>query len=174
MIRIGIDLGGTKIEALALDEQGVELLRKRVKTPQGDYQAILRMIAELVSESEKQLEAQASIGIGTPGAISPATGLLQNSNSVCLNGKPLLKDLQQLLQRPIRIANDADCFALSEASDGVAAAAATVFGVIIGTGVGAGIVRHGCLLSGVNAICGEWGHNALPWPRDDERPGPEC
>ena len=174
MIQIGIDLGGTKIEALALDDRGVELLRKRVKTPQGDYQAILRVIAELVLGSEAQLDTQARVGVGTPGAISPATGLLKNSNSVCLNGKPLLKDLQQTLERPVRIANDADCFALSEATDGVAAAATTVFGVIIGTGVGAGIVSQGCLLSGVNAICGEWGHNPLPWPCDDERPGPDC
>jgi fructokinase len=174
MIRIGIDLGGTKIEAIALDDLGVELLRKRVDTPQGDYRAIIRVIAELVFTLEKRLNRRASVGIGTPGAISRVTGLLKNSNSVCLNGRPLLIDLQHALNRPLRIANDADCFALSEASDGAAAGASTVFGVIVGTGVGAGIVNHGSLLSGVNAICGEWGHNPLPWPLDEERPGPEC
>lgn len=174
MMRIGIDLGGTKIEAIALDEQGVELLRKRVDTPKGDYRAIVRVTAELVFAVEKQLNGRATVGIGTPGAISRTTGVLKNSNSVCLNGRPLLNDLQHALQRPVRIANDADCFALSESSDGAAAGAATVFGVIVGTGVGAGIVTHGSLLSGVNAICGEWGHNPLPWPRDEERPGPDC
>lgn len=174
MMRIGIDLGGTKIEAIALDDQGVELLRKRVDTPKGDYRAIVRVTAELVFAVEKQLNGRATVGIGTPGAISRTTGVLKNSNSVCLNGRPLLNDLQHALQRPVRIANDADCFALSESSDGAAAGAATVFGVIVGTGVGAGIVTHGSLLSGVNAICGEWGHNPLPWPRDEERPGPDC
>jgi predicted NBD/HSP70 family sugar kinase len=174
MIRIGIDLGGSKIEAIALDGQGVELLRRRVDTPQGDYPAIIEAIAELVFAVEKQLGRRASVGVGTPGAISRVTGLLKNSNSVCLNGKPLLNDLQHTLGRPIRIANDADCFALSEASDGAAAGAATVFGVIVGTGTGAGIVIQGSLLAGVNAICGEWGHNPLPWPGDDERPGPDC
>ena len=161
MIRIGIDLGGTKIEAIALDDLGVELLRKRVDTPQGDYRAIIRVIAELVFTLEKRLNRRASVGIGTPGAISRVTGLLKNSNSVCLNGRPLLIDLQHALNRPLRIANDADCFALSEASDGAAAGASTVFGVIVGTGVGAGIVNHGSLLSGVNAICGEWGHKPV-------------
>jgi fructokinase len=174
MIRIGIDLGGTKIEVVALDARGAELLRRRVDTPQGDYSAILRAIAELVFATEKQLKAAASVGVATPGAISRMTGLLKNSNSVCLNAKPLLGDLQELLRRPIRVANDADCFALSEASDGAAAGAASVFGVIIGTGTGGGIVVQGSLLSGLNAICGEWGHNPLPWPRDDERPGPSC
>jgi len=174
MTRIGIDLGGTKIEAIALDGQGVELLRRRFDTPQGDYPAIVRVIAELVSAVEKQLNRRINVGIGTPNTISPATGLLKNSNSVCMNGKPLLDDLQHALQRPIRLANDADCFTLSEASNGAAAGVATVFGVIVGTGTGAGIVSQGRLLSGVNAICGEWGHNPLPWPRDEERPGPDC
>jgi predicted NBD/HSP70 family sugar kinase len=174
MIRIGIDLGGTKIEVVALDARGVELLRRRVDTPQGDYPAVLRAIAKLVFAAEEQLNVRASVGVATPGAISRMTGLLKNSNSVCLNGKPLLGDLQDLLRRPLRVANDADCFALSEASDGAAAGAACVFGVIVGTGTGGGIVVHGSLLSGVNAICGEWGHNPLPWPRDDERPGPSC
>jgi len=150
------------------------LLRRRVATPQDDYQGTIRAITDLVVAAEKELAAQASVGIGTPGAISRATGLLKNSNSVCLNGKPLLDDLQAALQRPLRIANDADCFTLSEASDGVAAGMDSVFGVIAGTGIGGGIVSHGRLLSGINAIAGEWGHNPLPWPRDDERPGPDC
>ena len=173
-LRIGIDLGGTKIEIVVLDAKGVELLRRRVATPQDDYQGTIRAITDLVVAAEKELAVQASVGIGTPGAISRATGLLKNSNSVCLNGKPLLHDLQAALQRPLRIANDADCFALSEASDGVAAEMDSVFGVIAGTGIGGGIVSHGRLLSGVNAIAGEWGHNPLPWPCDNERPGPDC
>ena len=173
-LRIGVDLGGSKIELVVLDAAGRELLRRRVATPQGDYQATLECVAGLVSAAEHELGACASLGIGTPGAISRATGLLKNSNSVCLNGKPLLQDLQALLQRPLRVANDADCFALSEASDGAAAGADTVFGVIVGTGTGGGIVCQGRLLSGVNSIAGEWGHNPLPWPRDTERPGPGC
>ncbi|HFD80089.1 MAG TPA: ROK family protein [Gammaproteobacteria bacterium] len=173
-MRIGVDLGGTKIEALALDERGRERLRRRVATPQGDYRATLRAIAELVTTAEQALGCRASVGVGTPGAISPATGLLKNSNSTCLNGKPLRADLEALLQRPVRIANDADCFALSEATDGAAAGADTVFGVIVGTGTGGGIVCHGRLLAGINAIAGEWGHNPLPWPLDSERPGPAC
>ena len=172
--RIGIDLGGTKIEIVVLDTSGNELLRRRVATPQDDYQGIIRTITDLVAAAEKELAVQASVGIGTPGAISRATGLLKNSNSVCLNGQPLLDDLQAALQRPLRIANDADCFTLSEASDGVAAGMDSVFGVIAGTGTGGGITSHGRLLSGINAIAGEWGHNPLPWPRDDERPGPDC
>ncbi len=173
-VRIGIDLGGTKIEIIALDHNGTECLRQRTPTPQGDYPAILAMIAELVKHAEQTLACSASVGIGTPGAISPASGLLKNSNSICLNGKPLLEDLQKALQRPLRIANDADCFALSEASDGAATGAGTVFGVIVGTGTGGGIVVNGKLLSGINAIAGEWGHNPLPWPTDEERPGPDC
>jgi predicted NBD/HSP70 family sugar kinase len=173
-IRIGIDLGGTKIEAVALNTEGDELLRRRVATPQDDYNATLQTIAQLVTAAERQLAGRATVGIGTPGAISPASGLMKNSNSVCLNGQPLLEDLQLLLQRPVRIANDADCFALSEAMDGVAAGADVVFGVIVGTGTGAGIVCHGRLLSGPNAITGEWGHNPLPWPDDAERPGHAC
>ena len=173
-VRIGIDLGGTKIEIIALDHTGAECLRRRMPTPQGDYPAILAMIAELVKHAEQTLACSASVGIGTPGAISPASGLLKNSNSICLNGKPLLEDLQKALQRPLRIANDADCFALSEASDGAATGAGTVFGVIVGTGTGGGIVVNGKLLSGINAIAGEWGHNPLPWPTDEERPGPDC
>ncbi len=173
-MRIGIDLGGTKIEIIALDSHGVECLRRRVSTPEGDYAAILKTVIGLVRHAEQELACRASVGIGAPGAVSPATGLLKNSNSTCLNGKPLLKDLQQALQRPLRIANDADCFALSEASDGAAADAGNMFGVIVGTGTGGGIVVDGKLLSGINAIAGEWGHNPLPWPTDEERPGPDC
>ena len=173
-LRIGIDLGGTKIEIIVLDAQGVELLRRRVETPRNDYQGTVRAIVDLVLAVEQELAAPASVGIGTPGAISRATGLLKNANSVCLNGKPLLDDLQAALQRPLRIANDADCFTLSEANDGAATGMDSVFGVIAGTGTGGGIVIHGRLLSGINAIAGEWGHNSLPWPRNDERPGPDC
>jgi len=173
-LRVGIDLGGTKIEIVALDASGVELMHRRVATPQEDYQGIIRAISDLVVAAEKELAAPVSVGIGTPGAISRATGLLKNSNSVCLNGKPLLDDLQAALQRPLRIANDADCFTLSEASDGAAAGMDSVFGVIAGTGTGGGIVSHGRLLAGINGVTGEWGHNPLPWPRDDERPGPDC
>jgi fructokinase len=174
MPRIGIDLGGTKIELIALDDAGQEILRRRIPTPQGDYPATLAAIAALVAWAEKALHAQARIGIGTPGAISPATGHMKNANSVCLNGQPLKEDLQRLLKRDIRLSNDANCFALSEATDGAAAGANVVFGVILGTGVGGGIVVHGHVLDGPNAIAGEWGHNPLPWPRIDELPGPAC
>jgi len=174
MIRIGIDLGGTKIEGIALSEAGEELFRHRIATPQGDYQGTLQSIADLIDLIEVGVGEKGSIGICTPGALSPATGLLRNSNSVCMNGKPVLTDLQELLQRKIRIANDANCFALSEATDGAASDAAVVFGVIIGTGTGAGVVIDKKVLVGPNAIAGEWGHNPLPWPKDDELPGPEC
>lgn len=173
-MRIGIDLGGTKIEAIALDTHGTEIIRRRVATPAGQYEATLESIHGLVLGIEQELGEKASLGFATPGAISPATGLLKNSNSTCLNGKPLLQDLQQMFSRSVRIANDADCFALSEAVDGAAAGAVSVFGVILGTGTGGGIVAHGQLLSGPNAIAGEWGHNPLPWPGDDERPGAPC
>lgn len=174
MIRIGIDLGGTKIEGIALDEAGNELLRHRVATPEGNYAASLQAIVDLVLYIENKTAAADSIGIGTPGAISPATGLLRNSNSVCLNGQPLQADLQKLLKRDISLANDANCFALSEATDGAAQGAAVVFGVIIGTGTGAGVVVNGQVLNGANAIAGEWGHNPLPWPENNESPGPDC
>jgi fructokinase len=174
MVKLGIDLGGTKIEIIAFDERGHELLRRRISTPQGNYAATLQAIAALVNDVETDLAAQGSIGIGTPGAISRATGLLKNSNSICLNGQPVLYDLETLLGRDIKIANDANCFALSEATDGAAAGAAVVFGVIIGTGTGAGIVVNGHVLTGPNAIAGEWGHNPLPWPLADELPGPDC
>ena len=173
-MRIGIDLGGTKIEAIALDGAGNELFRQRVATPVGDYQQVLTAIVELIKRVEQETAQQGSIGIGTPGAISPASGLLRNSNSTCLNHQPVKQDLQKLLQREIRIANDANCFALSEATDGAAQDAAIVFGVIVGTGTGAGVVVNGKVLTGPNAIAGEWGHNPLPWPVDEERPGPDC
>ena len=173
-MRFGIDLGGTKIELIALDADGTEIWRRREATPQGDYRGTLETIRQLVVQAERELGETSSVGIGTPGAISRATGRLKNSNSVCLNGQPLLEDLEQKLERPVRIANDADCFALSEASDGAAAGLPVVFGVILGTGVGGGIVVNGRLLQGPNGIAGEWGHNPLPWPQVDEFPGPEC
>lgn len=172
--RIGIDLGGTKTEALAIDESGVERLRRRVPTIAGDYEATVATIRDLVIAMEAELAGPATVGVGIPGTISPTTGLVKNANSTWLIGRPLDRDLAAALQRPIRTANDADCFALSEASDGAAAGAPVVFGVILGTGVGGGIVVNGRLLGGPNAIAGEWGHNPLPWPADDERPGPAC
>lgn len=174
MIRIGIDLGGTKTEIAAFDADGAQLLRKREHTPSNDYAATQALIARLVADTVETLNEPCSIGIGTPGAPSPTTGLMRNSNSTCLNNQPLKQDLEKLLGREVRIANDADCFALSEAHDGSAAGAKSVFGVIIGTGVGGGIVINGHILTGPNAITGEWGHNSLPWPSDGERPGPLC
>jgi fructokinase len=173
-MRLGIDLGGTKIEIIALDNDGRELLRRRVPTPQGNYYETLQAIAQLVCAAEAELGQQGSVGIGTPGTLSRATGCLKNSNSVVLNGQPVLQDLEALLQRKIRISNDANCFALSEATDGAAAGAEVVFGVILGTGVGAGIVVNGRVLTGPNGIAGEWGHNPLPWPEPHELPGPGC
>ncbi len=173
-MRIGVDLGGTKIEIVALDPAGRELLRRRVPTPRGGYEAIVVALVELVKGAEAELGATATVGIGTPGAVSPATGLLKNANTTCLIGRPLREDLQVRLGREVRLANDANCFALSEASDGAAAGAEVVFGVILGTGTGGGIVVGGRPLVGRNAIAGEWGHNPLPWPRDEERPGPAC
>jgi fructokinase len=174
LIRIGIDLGGTKTEIIALDERRAELLRRREPTPAGDYDATLALIVRLVRETEADVGKRGSIGIGTPGALSPATRRLRNSNSACLNGRPLKEDLERALGREIRIANDANCFALSEAVDGAARNARVAFGVILGTGVGGGIIIHGRVLGGANAIAGEWGHNALPWPEADELPGPAC
>ena len=173
-LALGIDLGGSKIEIIALDEQGVVLLRRRRPTPRGSYEATLEAIRALVAGAEAELGARGTVGFGTPGAISPATGLLKNANSTWLNGRPLDRDLADLLERPIALANDADCLALSEATDGAAAAAATVFAVILGTGVGGGLAVHGRVLAGPNAIAGEWGHNPLPWPEPDELPGPPC
>lgn len=173
-INLGIDLGGTKIEIIALAESGEELFRKRVKTPQNDYRKTLHAVVDLVDGAVLKLDAPVTVGIGTPGAISPATGLLKNCNSVCLNGRPFKDDLQERLNRPIRISNDANCFALSEATDGAAAGCDVVFGVIVGTGTGGGIVVKGNVLEGPNAIAGEWGHNPLPWPSQTEMPGRLC
>jgi fructokinase len=174
-MRIGIDLGGTKIEAIALDDSGGELFRQRVPTPATDYAAILEAIAGLVDAAERATgRKSASVGVGTPGAVSPSTGTVKNSNTKCLTGRPFDRDLGARLGRPVRIANDANCFALSEATDGAAAGAGVVFGVIIGTGTGGGIVIDGKVLCGVNAIAGEWGHNPLPWPQASELPGPTC
>ncbi|VAW77481.1 Cryptic sugar kinase Mak [hydrothermal vent metagenome] len=161
-MRIGIDLGGTKIECIVLDDAGV-MFCQRTNTPQGDYRGTLEAIVQLVNSAEQKFDQWMTVGIGTPGAISPTTGLLRNSNSVCLNNNPLLQDLEQALNREVRLANDADCFALSEAVDGAGADLKTVFGAIVGTGVGAGIVINQRLLSGPNAIAGEWGHNPVPW-----------
>lgn len=173
-MRIGIDLGGSKIEVIAIDAQGAEIQRRRVATPRVDYQAIVKTIAGLVTDVEAAIGGQASVGIGTPGALSTSTGLLKNSNTTCLNDQPLLEDLQVALGRPIKLANDANCFALSEAVDGAGRDASVVFGVILGTGVGGGVVVQQRVLSGANAIAGEWGHNALPWPEPAELPGPPC
>lgn len=173
-LRIGVDLGGTKIEVVALDPAGDVLLRHRVPTPRGDYEATLMAVAGLVEQAEAELGARGAVGVGTPGAVSPFTGLLRNANSTWLNGKPLHRDLERVLGRPVRMANDANCFALSEAVDGAGEGAPVVFGVIVGTGVGGGIVVDGRVLTGAHAIAGEWGHNPLPWPQDDERPGPAC
>jgi len=161
-MRIGIDIGGTKIEGIALDSAGRTLFRERVPTPAGDYHATVDAVASLVSRIENNTNSSCTVGIGIPGAISPATGLVKNANSTCLIGKPLNIDLAQALAREIRIANDADCFTLSEATDGAAAGRASVFGVILGTGVGGGIVIDGKQPNGPNAIAGEWGHNPMP------------
>src|SRR5262245_1442066 len=205
-MRIGVDLGGTKIEAVALDDDGRELVRTRVPTPRGSYDDTLAAIVDLVHGVEREAHererdavesetvereagersgierdaderganARATVGVGIPGAISPATGRVKNANSTWLNGRALADDLPRLLDRPVRFANDANCFTLSEATDGAAAGAAVVFGVIVGTGTGGGVVVNGRVVVGANAIAGEWGHNPRPWPRDDERPGPAC
>ncbi|MGE0455669.1 MAG: ROK family protein [Vicinamibacteria bacterium] len=173
-LRIGIDLGGTKIEAIGIDVSGAERARRRVATPCGDYDGTLAAIAGLVLEIESGVGARGSVGVGMPGAISPASGLVKNANSTWLNGRDLRADLERILERPLRFANDANCLALSEATDGAAAGAESVFGVILGTGTGGGVVLHGRPLTGPNAIAGEWGHNPLPWPEAEEWPGPEC
>ena len=177
MMRFGIDLGGTKIEILALDESGNERYRHRVATPQDSYAQTLDAIVNLVNGAEVALGATGTLGIATPGAISRASanlGRIKNANSTCLNGEPLIDDLQRALRREVRIANDANCFALSEATDGAAAGAEIVFGVIVGTGVGGGICINGRSVTGANAIAGEWGHNPLPWPGPAELPGHAC
>lgn len=174
MIRIGVDLGGTKIEAIALDDAGRELARRRVATPRGNYDATVAAIVSLVTGLEQQLGAEGTVGIGMPGIISPATGVVKNANSTWLNGRRFDTDLESALGRPVRLANDANCFSLSEAVDGAAAGADVVFGVIVGTGTGGGIVVRGSIVRGLNAIGGEWGHNPMPWPEPDEWPGPAC
>jgi fructokinase len=173
-MRVGVDLGGTKIEAIALDEAGGVLARRRVPAPRHDYGATLRSIAELVAAIETEAGARGTVGVGIPGALSPATGLVKNANSTWLIGRALDRDLGALLGRPVRLANDANCFALSEAVDGAGAGARVVFGVIVGTGTGGGVVVERRVLTGPNAIAGEWGHNPLPWPRPGEWPGPPC
>lgn len=173
-MRIGIDLGGTKIEAVALDRTGREVAKLRIPTPKDDYRATILAIVDLVKQLEEEVGETGSIGVGTPGAIAPATGLIKNANSICLIGQPLNRDLEQALGRPVRLENDANCFALSEATDGAAAGDKVVFGVILGTGVGGAIVIDGKLVTGCNAIAGEWGHNPLPWPDAQERRAPAC
>ena len=173
-MRLGVDLGGTKIEALVLADDGAELQRHRVPTPQGDYDGIVVAIRDLLAAVTYGQPPGVPVGVAIPGAVSPATGLIKNANSTCLIGRPFEKDLEAMLGRPVRLANDANCFALSEASDGAARDAGSVFGVIVGTGAGAGIVIGGRLHEGPNLIAGEWGHAPLPWPDDDERPGLAC
>ncbi len=174
MTRIGIDLGGTKIEAIALDDDGSVLRRARVATPAGDYDATLAALRDLVADLERSVGAGASIGIGMPGSPSPTTGLVRNANSTWLNGRGFVDDIERMLARPVRVANDADCFALSEAVDGAAAGTRVVFGVILGTGVGGGIAIDGVAWSGRNRIAGEWGHNALPRLAPRDLPPPRC
>jgi fructokinase len=173
-MRIGIDLGGTKIEGIALDEAGAPLARRRVATPRYDYDGTLEAVVRLVRDLEQETGTRGSVGVGIPGTLSPATGLVKNANSTWIIGRPLDRDLASRLARPVRLANDANCFALSEAVDGAGAGARVVFGVIVGTGTGGGIVVERKVLTGPNAIAGEWGHNPLPWPRPEEWPGPAC
>jgi len=174
MIRIGVDFGGTKIEAAALDAEGRVVARERAASP-GAYAESLEVVRGLVAEIERQAGvARASVGVGIPGSPSPASGLIRNANSTHLNGRPLQADLERALGRPVRLANDANCFALSEATDGAGQGAEVVFGVILGTGCGGGVVVRGRLLDGRNRIAGEWGHTPLPWPKPDELPAPRC
>jgi fructokinase len=173
-VRIGIDLGGTKIEAIALDDAGTQLCRRRVATPTGNYHATIEAIAALVAAIEREAGGTGSVGVGTPGALSLHTELIKNSNSTVLNGTPLDRDLAAALGRPIRIENDANCFALSEAIDGAGTDAEAVFGVILGTGVGGGLVVRKRVITGRNRIAGEWGHNPMPWPKPEEWPGARC
>jgi fructokinase len=173
-MRIGVDLGGTKIEAIALGEEGEVLARRRQPSPRGDYDGTIAAVADLVAGLEQQTGRHGSVGVGIPGALSSASGLIKNANSTWLIGRAFDRDLSAALHRPVRLENDANCFALSESIDGAAAGARVVFGVILGTGVGGGIVVDGRTILGRNAIAGEWGHNPLPWPGDGERPGPPC
>ncbi len=173
-MRIGVDVGGTKIEGIVLDDAGHVTARMRVGTPRNDYAGTVRTIAELVLSLEAQTGGRHTVGLGIPGTLSRATGLVKNANSTWLNGRPLREDVGAALRREIRLANDANCFALSEATDGAAAGAEVVFGVILGTGTGGGVVVRGHVLDGPNGVAGEWGHNALPWPEAGEWPGPPC
>jgi len=174
MPRIGIDVGGTKIAAVVLGPDGSVQWDRRVSTPRDDYAGTIAAIAGLVEDAERTAGVRCSVGLGIPGAVSPATGLIKNANSTWLNGRPFAEDLAAKLGREVRLANDANCLAVSEATDGAAAGAEVVFGVILGTGTGGGLVVRGRVMTGANAIAGEWGHNPLPWPDDDERPGPAC
>lgn len=173
-VRIGVDLGGTKIEAVALAVDGSVVWRERVPTPKQTADAIYDAITGLVQRCETALGIATTVGVGSPGSLSPKTGLLRGSNTVVLNGQPVKQALEARLKREVRIANDANCFALSEAVDGAGKGAPSVFGVILGTGVGGGVVLNGEVVNGLHAIAGEWGHNPLPWPMDDERPGHRC
>ena len=174
MIRIGLDLGGTKTEIAALDRDGTELLRHRVPTPAGEYEASVLALARLVTDAEREVGRTARVGLGHPGAVEAATGLLRNAYATVFNDRPLKADLSRVLLREVRLANDANCFALSEALDGAGAGHRVVFGAILGTGAGSGIVIGGTLLEGAHGLAGEWGHNPLPWIRADELPGPRC
>ena len=173
-MRIGIDLGGTKIAGIALADDGRVLAEERTATPRHDYRAIVAAITGVVARIERTAGAAGTVGVGIPGAVSPLTGLVKTANTTELIGHAFDKDLAAALGRPVRLGNDANCFALSEASDGAAAGFDTVFGIILGTGCGGGLVVGGRVIAGRNAIAGEWGHNSLPWPRDGERPGPAC
>ena len=173
-MRIGIDLGGTKIEALALDKTGAELLRYRIDTPRDDYWGTVRAMIGLVHRIEEETGSTATVGAGIPGSVSRRTGLIKNANSTWLNGQPFAKDLSTELGREVRVANDANCLAVSEATDGAAAGERVVFGVILGTGCGGGVAVEGKIHAGPNGVGGEWGHNPLPWPTAAELPGPEC
>ncbi|MFD1623183.1 ROK family protein [Azospirillum griseum] len=174
MFRIGIDLGGTKTEGIVLDRNGTALVRRRVPSARDDYAGTIATITGLVQSLETEIGGRATVGVGIPGAISPSTGLVKNANSTWLIGHPLDRDLSVALNRPVRVENDANCLAVSEAADGAGAGCGVVFAAIIGTGCGGGIVAHGRPLSGRNAIGGEWGHNPLPWPNETEQPGPAC
>jgi fructokinase len=173
-MRIGIDLGGTKIEAIGLNSEGKELRRIRVPTPRGDYEGTVAAIAGLVRQIERETHRVGSVGVGIPGTVVAATGLVKNANSTWLNGMPLQKDLSAELEREVRCANDANCLAVSEATDGAAKGFGVVFGVIVGTGCGGGVALHGRVHAGPNGLAGEWGHTPLPWASDDELPGALC
>lgn len=172
-VRIGVDFGGTKIEAAALSPAGDYLTRKRQPTPR-DYDRALRVVKDLIAEVEAEVGATGPIGVGSPGSISPRTGLMRNANSTYLNGRQFDRDLETTLGRPVRVVNDANCLALSEAMDGAAAGHSSAYAIIVGTGCGGGLVVGGQLVNGANGLAGEWGHMPLPWPRADETPGPKC